>query len=152
MARCRTWRGSDASFKAEAKWNRVVRTLADTVKEKFYHVSTCDEATKSNLSATATVTIAGRFSISTTSLPSNLAPAELETKPWSKAVHSSSPSISGSRAEGVSRTRHAGQVHEEEQHVPKQLPRGQQQSARFKKTCISLPTNKPQTSRIPKAW
>ena len=147
MARCRTWRGSDASFKAEAKWNRVVRTLADTVKEKFYHVSTGDEATKSNLSATATVTIAGRFSISTTSLPSNLAPAEFETK----AVHSSSPSISGSRAEGVSCTRHVGQVHEEEQHVPKQLPRGQQQSARFKKTCFSLSTNKPQTSRIPKA-
>ena len=149
MARCRTWRGSDASFKAEAKWNWVVRTLADTVKEKFHDVSTGDEATKSNLSATATVTIAGRFSISTTSLPSNLAPAEFETN---KAVHSSSPSISGSRAEGVSCTRHAGQVHEEEQHVPKQLPRGQQQSARFKKTCISLPTNKPQTSRIPKAW
>ena len=148
MARCRTWRGSHASFKAEAKWNRVVRTLADTVKEKFHHISTRDEATKSNnLSATATVTIAGRFSISTTSLPSNIAPAEFETK----AVHSSSPPISGSRAEGVSCTRHAGQVHEEEQHVPKQLPRGQQQSARFKKTCISLSTNKPQTSRIPKA-
>ena len=148
MARCRTWRGSDASFKAEAKWNRVVRTLADTVKEKFYHISTGDEATKSNLSATATVTIAGRFSISTTSLPSNVTPAEFETK----TLHSSSPSISGSRAEGVSCTRHAGQVHEEEQHVPKQLPRGRQQSARFKKTCISLSTNKPQTSRIPKAW
>ena len=148
MARCRTWRGSDASFKAEAKWNWVVRTLADTVKEKLDHVSTCDEAPKSNLCATATDTIAGLFSISTTSLPSNISPAEFETN---KAVHSSSPSISGTRAEGVSCSRRAGQVHEEEQHVPKQLPRGQQQSARFKKTCISLSTNKPQTSWIPKA-
>jgi len=147
MARCRTWRGSDASFKAEAKWNWVVRTLADIVKEMLDHVSTRDEATKSNLCTTATDTIAGLFSISTTSLPSNISPAEFETK----AVHSSSPSISGPRAEGVSCTRHAGQVHEEEQHVPKQLPRGQQQSARFKKTCFSLSTNKPQTSRIPKA-
>ena len=148
MARCRTWRGRDASFKAEAKWNWVVRTLADIVKEMLDHVSTRDEATKSNLCTTATDTIAGLFSISTTSLPSNISPAEFETK----AVHSSSPSISGPRAEGVSCTRHAGQVHEEEQHVPKQLPGGQQQSARFKKTCFSLSTNKPQASWISKAW
>ena len=122
-----------------------MRTLANSVPEKLDHLATHDEATKLDFPATATVAIARRLSIPATTLSTNLSPAESETK----ALHPSPPSFSRPRAEGAFDPRSPVQVHQEEQHVTKQLPRVWLQGSWLKETCLALPTNKPKTSWLP---
>ena len=122
-----------------------MRTVSNAVPKKLHHLSTHNEETKLDLPAPTTVAIARCLSISTTSLPTNLSPTESEAK----ALHPSSPSFSRPRAEGASDPRGHIQVHEEEQHVAKQLPRLWNQGPRLKETCLPLPANKPKTSWIP---
>ena len=122
-----------------------MRTLANAVPEKLDHLATHDEATKLDFPATATVAIARRLSIPATTLSTNLSPAESEAK----ALHPSPPSFSRPRAEGAFDPRSPVQVHQEEQHVTKQLPRVWLQGSWLKETCLPLPTNKPKTSWLP---
>jgi len=123
-----------------------VRTLANSLPKKLHHLSTHDEAAKPDLPAPATVAIARRLSISTTTLPTNLATAESEAK----ALHPSPPSFSRPRAEGAFYPRSHIEVHEEEQHVTKQLPCMWNQGPGLKETCLPLPANKPKASWITK--
>ena len=122
-----------------------MRTLANAVPEKLDHLATHDEATKLDFPAAATVAIARRLSIPATTLSTNLSPAESEAK----ALHPSPPSFSRPRAEGAFDPRSPVQVHQEEQHVTKQLPRVWLQGSWLKETCLALPTNKPKTSWLP---
>jgi len=122
-----------------------MRTVSNAVPKKLHHLSTHDEETQLDFSAPTTIAIARCLSISTTSLPTNLSPAESEAK----ALHPSSPSFSRPRAEGASDPRGHIQVHEEEQHVAKQLPRLWHQGPGLKETCLPLPANKSKTSWIP---
>ena len=122
-----------------------MRTLSNAVPKKLHHISTHDEETQLDLSAPATVAIARRLSIPTTPLPTNISPAESEAK----ALHPSPPSFSRPRAEGASDPRGDIEVHEEEQHVTKQLPRLWHQGPGLKETCLPLPANKSKTSWIP---
>ena len=122
-----------------------MRTLANAVPEKLDHLATHDEAAKLDFPAAATVAIARRLSIPATTLSTNLSPAESETK----ALHPSPPSFSRPRAEGAFDPRSPVQVHQEEQHVTKQLPRVWLQGSWLKETCLALPTNKPKTSWLP---
>lgn len=122
-----------------------MRTLANAVPEKLDHLATHDEAAKLDFPAAATVAIARRLSIPATTLSTNLSPAESEAK----ALHPSPPSFSRPRAEGAFDPRSPVQVHQEEQHVTKQLPRVWLQGSWLKETCLPLPTNKPKTSWLP---
>jgi hypothetical protein len=122
-----------------------MRTLANAVPEKLDHLATHDEAPKLDFPAAATVAIARRLSIPATTLSTNLSPAESEAK----ALHPSPPSFSRPRAEGAFDPRSPVQVHQEEQHVTKQLPRVWLQGSWLKETCLALPTNKPKTSWLP---
>ena len=84
-----------------------MRTLPNSVPKKLDHLPTHNEATKLDFPAAATNPIASFLSIPTTTLPTNLSPAESEAK----AVHPSTPSFSRPRAEGSFDPRSAIQVH-----------------------------------------
>ena len=122
-----------------------MRTLANTVPKKLDHLATHDEAAKLDFSAATSVAIARCLSIPTTTLSTNLSPAESEAK----ALHPSPPSFSRPRAEGAFDPRSPVQVHQEEQHVTKQLPHVWHQGSWLQETCLPLPANKPKTSWIP---
>ena len=122
-----------------------MRTLANAIPKKLDHLATHDEAAKLDFPAATTVSIARRLPIPTTTLSTNLSPAESEAK----ALHPSPPSFSRPRAEGAFNPRSPVQVHQEEQHVTKQLPRVWHQGSWFKETCLPLSANKPKTSWIP---
>ena len=123
-----------------------MRTVSNAVPKKLHHLSTHDEETQLDFSAPTTVAIARCLSISTTTLPTDLSPAESEAK----TLHSSPPSVSRPRAEGAFVPRYPSQVHQEEQHVTEQFPCvWQQQGPWLKETCIPLQDNKPKTSWFP---
>ena len=122
-----------------------MRTVSNAVPKKLHHLSTHDEETQLDFSAPTTVAIARCLSISTTTLPTDLSPAESEAK----TLHSSPPSVSRPRAEGAFVPRYPSQVHQEEQHVTEQFPCVWQQGPWLKETCIPLQDNKPKTSWFP---
>ena len=122
-----------------------MRTLANTLPKKLHHISTHDEAAQFDFPAPATVAIARCLSIPTTTLPTNLSPAESEAK----ALHPSPPSFTRPRAEGAFDPRSHIQVHEEEQHVAKQLTCVWHQGAWLQETRLPFPANKPKARWIP---
>ena len=146
LARSWTRRRRGASIQEQARGDtRVLRALANALEEKLGHLSADNEATKFDFPSSATIEIAGRLSISTTTLPANLSPAESEAK----TLHSSPPSFSRPRAKGAFVPRYPSQVHQEEQHVTEQFPCVWQQGPWLKETCIPLQDNKPKTSWFP---